>query len=151
MNKKIIALLIASAGVAAMVPMVFAETSAMGAGTTTQHFTTPPTYVTPAATLTKIACVGTAVNARETAIDAGYGTYSQAMIAAFAARATALQQAYTATSTAAVRTATNAAWSAYGAATKSAASAWSATRTSAWNQFYTATKACRAPSSVTNG
>ncbi len=151
MNKKIIALSLAVIGIAAIAPMVFAQTTTVsGVGAPTQQ--TMPPVKAPATTQAKIACVGTAVNARESAIDAGYNTYSAAMNAAYSARATALSAAYAnATSSREVAVATRAAWAAYTSAAQSASTAWSTTRDGAWNTFYVAVAACKAPSSVTNG
>ncbi len=101
------------------------------------------TVVTPAS---KIACVGAAVSARETAIDAGLTAYTQAVATAYSARATALTQAYaTATSTQAVKVGVKSAWSAFNSSFKSAGSTWRTAKSGAWSAFSSAVKACKAP------
>jgi len=102
-----------------------------------------------------ISCVGTAVNARESAIDTGISNYTQAVQAAYSTRATALQQAYTTASSGDIsltqgRSNVKAAWSAFNTAIKTAVKTWKTTRLSAWSQFRTAVKTCKAPSSITD-
>ncbi len=93
----------------------------------------------------KVACVGSAVSAREASIDSAINTFSTAQNAAYSARATALQSAYTQTSMSAVHTAVKTAWSSFSSSIKSARTAWSSARMSAWSHYRTAAAACKAP------
>jgi type IV secretory pathway TrbL component len=99
---------------------------------------------------TTIACVGTAVNAREQAIGAAATKYTTAANASYSARATALAQAYTLTTKDAVRSAVKAAWSSFNSSMKSARGEWKTSRKTAWDAFRTAQKACKAPSSLSD-
>jgi len=71
-----------------------------------------------------IACVGTAVNARETAIGTAITTHTQAINAAYTARAAALQQAYTGTTQIQVKASIKTAWASFRTAKTSANAAW---------------------------
>ncbi|MGH7175688.1 MAG: hypothetical protein ACREGR_05015, partial [Minisyncoccia bacterium] len=110
--------------------------------------TTPSTNIEAT---TKIACVGSAVNIREQAIDSAITTYTGALTAAYSARATALQQAYTNTTLAATRVAVRAAWSTFSASAKSGRKSWQTARNTAWNTYRTAAVACRAPVGTGDG
>ncbi len=101
-------------------------------------------------TTTKIACVGAAVNARETALSTAASAQAQAMTAAYGARATALQAAYANTTTAAVKAAVKSAWSGFNTSMKSARTAWQTARNGAWKTFRTAVAACKAPVGVSD-
>lgn len=98
----------------------------------------------------KIACVGAAVATREQSLGVAVNIHAQAVQAAYSARATALAAAYTKTTTAEVKTAVRAAWSLFNSSVKSANSAWRTARNSAWSAFRTSSKACRAPSGVSD-
>lgn len=105
---------------------------------------------TSAVSATTIACVGTAVSARETALDAAIATHESAVQAAYTARASALSAAYQQTTATAVRAAVKAAWSAFSTAMKNAASAWRTSRGTAWTTFRAAAKSCKAPSTISD-
>jgi len=99
----------------------------------------------------KIACVGTAVNTRETTLDAAMATFTGASNAAYTARASALKQAYTATTTRGVSTAVKTAWTTFNSAVKSARKAWQAARDTAWQTYRTSATACKAPAGTGDG
>ena len=97
------------------------------------------------ANATKVACVGSAVGVRESALVSAIGMFTQAENAAYSARATALQSAYGQTAgNGAIKTAIKGAWSAFTTSMKSARSSWQSSRKSAWSAFSTAVKACKA-------
>ena len=99
----------------------------------------------------KVACVGSAVSAREVSIDSAINTFSTAQNAAYSARATALQSAYTQTSMSAVHTGVKTAWSNFSSSIKSARTTWSTASTSAWSQYRTASALCKPPAGVSDG
>ena len=99
----------------------------------------------------KIACVGTAVNAREQSIDAAITAFTGATNAAYAARATALQQAYTNTTLKTANQAVKVAWSAFNASVRSARKAWQTARSTAWSVYGKAATACKAPVGTGDG
>lgn len=135
MNKKLIAISVAAAGILAIVPMVFAQTTA-----------TTSTSVT-----TKIACVGAAVATREASIDTAMTTFTAATNAAYSARATALQQAYANTTLSTVKAAVKTAWSTFSASEKSARKTWQTARNTAWATYRTTAVACKAPAGTGDG
>ncbi len=89
-----------------------------------------------------IACVGAAVNTRETAIDSAVAAHAQAVTAAYTARAAALKEAYTLTNPHDVSKAVKAAWKTFRTSTKSAAKDWRTAQRAAWSTFKTASRAC---------
>ena len=117
--------------------------------------TTPPPAVGTASTtpsaMSKIACVGTAVDAREQSIDTASSAFMTALNSAYSARASALQQAYALTTPKEVRAAVKTAWAAFSKSTKSARMDWKTAQGKAWGTFRTAAKACRAPDGVSDG
>lgn len=120
-------------GLAAVVAIpAFAETG--GASTSTRS-----------SSQINLACVQTAVGAREQAISAAFATFSTAESAALSARAAALQTAWGITESKVRRSAIKAAWSTFKTANKNAFKALRTSRKSAWATFKTASKACRAP------
>ena len=145
MNKKTIVLGAIALSLAIAIP-VFAQTVTAKGGVSA----TAAPSVTATNPTTLIACVGTAVNAREASIDAGVTTYTGAANAAYTARATALQQAYTLTTIPAVKAAVKTAWSTFDSSMKSARSTWATTKANAWTQFGTATNACKGSATVTD-
>src|SRR5262245_3264867 len=66
-----------------------------------------------AASAESIACLGTAVAARESAIGSAWSDFSSAMTSAYAARGSALAGAYAKSNPAEVKTAVKAAWKAF--------------------------------------
>lgn len=111
---------------------------------------TPTNIPTASSVVAKIACVGTAVNAREQSIDAAMTALTGSMNAAYAARATALQQAYGNTTPNAVKAAVKVAWSAFNSSLKSARKTWETARNGPWAQYRTAAATCRAPAGTTD-
>jgi Domain of unknown function (DUF5666) len=102
--------------------------------------------VTAAPTPAQIACIGSAVNARETALDSAMSAYTQAINTAYTGRASALQAAYGLTSgNGAIKNAVSAAWKSFASAIKSAHANWQTSKKSDWSTFSTAVKACKAP------
>ncbi len=98
-----------------------------------------------------LACVQTAVDARETTIGTAFNTYSTAMASALSARKAALHTAWGMTDNTARRTARNAAWSTFKTASKAAHRALKASRHSAWATFRTASAACHVPAVEAQG
>jgi hypothetical protein len=121
--------------------MAFADNTTLGT-------VTPNT--TSADMTTKIQCVGTAVAARETALDTAMTAYTGSANSAYSARATALVSAYQQTTAVAVKAAVRTAWTAFTSSMKTARKTWQTARMSAWSTFRTAAKACKAPSSVSD-
>ncbi len=99
----------------------------------------------------KIACVATAVNTREQAIDAAMTAHTAAINAAYTARATALQQAWSQTDPKAIRTSVHNAWKTFRAALQKATSDWRTARKAAWDAFNKAVKQCKVSASATDG
>ena len=102
----------------------------------------PKNEPNPPATPLILACMQTAVDARETAIDTAVSAYTTAINAALAARKTALHNAWGLSDTAARREAIKAAWKAYREARKTAGKALNMARNDAWKKFKTDAKAC---------
>ena len=90
-----------------------------------------------------IACVGTAVAARENALTSAASTETQSVAAAYAARASALNAAYQNTDPTQVKTAVKKAWSAFTSATKGARQTWQRSRENSWKTFRDAAKQCK--------
>ena len=91
------------------------------------------------------ACVQTAVNARETAIQTAFSTFSASMSAALSARGTALSASWGMSDSKARRESRNTAWSSYRKSAKDAAKALKTAKSTAWNTFKSASKACKVP------
>ena len=89
-----------------------------------------------------IACVQTAVDARESAIDTAWGTFTKSMTSAYAARKSALHYAWSLTDAKARKDAIRGAWKAFKKATKAARKQWMSDRKAAWEVFKTAKKSC---------
>ena len=101
--------------------------------------TPPPPTPSPQINL---ACIQTAVDAREQSIGAAFSAFSTTESAALTARASALHTAWAITDATARRAARSAAWSTYTTANRSAFSTLRAARKAAWSAFATASKAC---------
>ncbi len=111
-----------------------------------------PVFAATAPSATQIACVGSAVNVRETALSAGISAYSQPISAAYSARAVALKAAYSQPAgNGVIKGAVQTAWQNFRTATKAAGSTWRSARNSAWSQFKTSAKACKAPGVSNDG
>ncbi len=93
-----------------------------------------------------IACVGKAVEARETAVSTAFDTYSSTIKTALQTRAQALKQAWSLTTTKEIQTAVKAAWKTAFEARLKAKSEHKKAVNSAWAQFNTARKTCKATS-----
>lgn len=103
----------------------------------------------PVATL-DLACVASAVDKRDTAVDNAWNTYSAAISSALTTRRDALKAAWVLTDVTARRTAVKAAWTSYSAAHRTAWNTWTAARRAAWKQFATDRKACGVKTSTTD-
>lgn len=88
------------------------------------------------------ACVGAAVDVRETAIIAGFTTYNTSALSALNTRKTALAAAWKLTTNEEVRKAVKAAMSAYKKSLKEARKVFKDARKSAWDSYKTSAKAC---------
>src|SRR4051812_4671291 len=97
-----------------------AVTVALFAATAVPALAQTTTATSTANATAKIACVGTAVNAREQALGKAMTSYTAALNAAYMARASALQQAYTQTTLKGVMTAVKAAWTTFNTSSKAA-------------------------------
>ncbi len=140
MNTKIIISVLSIAAVSVFAFGALADTTA------SPSVSPSPTQTTVA----KIACVGTAVNTRESAIDSALNAYTASVNSAYTARANALKDAYTKTTLADVKSAIKKAWADFSNAVKSARKAWQSARLSAWKTFKTSAKICKAPSSISS-
>ena len=100
-------------------------------------------HVTPVKKTVDLTCMVNGVDARETALQSAYTTFSSAQSAALLARASALHTAWGNTDAKARRTALRAAWQTYRTAHRAAVSAHRTAHTSAWSAFRTAAKACK--------
>ena len=99
---------------------------------------TPPT---PA----QVACVGSAVNTRETALGTAISALTSSVNSAYTARAAALKQAYALTTgNSAIKKAVSGAWSVFSKTLKTARRAWKDSRNAAWTQYGQAVQACKA-------
>lgn len=129
MIKKIFTIILAVAGLALALPALAA--------------TTP--------SVTQVACVGSAVSVRESALDGGIAAFTQAENSAYTARASALQVAYSLTPGGnAIKNAIKAAWTTFTSSIKTARKTWQITRNSAWSTFRASVKACKAPAVATD-
>jgi hypothetical protein len=100
---------------------------------------------------TQIACIGAAVNARETAVDAAMAAYTASVNSAYSARATALQSAYQLTTLTTVQAADKAAWTSFNTSVKTARSTWLVARNTAWATYVKVGTACKAVSGTGDG
>lgn len=89
-----------------------------------------------------IACMATAVAARESAMQTAMATYSAAITTAFTARASGLAAAWLLAGKTARDAAIKAAWKTFGTAKNTAANAFRSSKKNAWNTFGIAQKAC---------
>jgi hypothetical protein len=103
--------------------------------------TTPPVAHHPMVNAT---CIGAAVSARESALDAGISTYTSAISADYVNRASGLQSDYALASTTQIRTAVKSTWSTFDTTGVTARTTWKTTQKNAWTAFSTAAKACGA-------
>jgi hypothetical protein len=104
---------------------------------------TMTTTPTTGPSATTIACVGTAVTARETMIGTAFATFSSAQSAALAARLGALKAAWAMTTSKEIKPAVGTAWQNYRTAHRAAVKAHSQSVNTAWKQFRVAAKACK--------
>ena len=110
-----------------------------------------PAMAAKAPSAIQIACVASAVNAREVALDSAISTYTQAVNSTYTTRAAALQQAYSQTAgQGVIKTAVKTAWTNFTSALKSARKGWQTSRKSSWATFKSAVKTCKAPSVATD-
>ena len=131
MNKKAFAAIIA---VTLLAPSAFAfaassSTSPVG----TKHATMD------------LACVQTAVDAREGSIGDAFTAFSSAESAALSARKSSLHDAWGMTTSATRKSARTKAWSDYKTANKAAYTALRTAKKTAWSTFTTASASCKVP------
>lgn len=99
--------------------------------------------ISPTPTLpTNIACVKTAVDAREASIGTAWTTYSTAMTTALSARRTALATAWGTADAKTRRSLRADAWKAYRESSRSAHTTLKTARKTAWDAYKTASRAC---------
>ena len=89
------------------------------------------------------ACMGAAVDVRETAIIAGFTAYNTSALSALNTRKTALAAAWKLTSNEEVKKAVKTAVSTYKKSLKDARKVFKKARKSAWETFKTSAKACK--------
>ncbi len=112
--------------------------------------TLPQRVATNDSIATQIACVKTAVSARETAIDAAVVTHASAVQSAYTTRATELAGAYSNTTAKTLQAGVKVSWADFNKSVKSAATAWKTSRNAIWSTFRASAKACKAPITVTD-
>ena len=98
----------------------------------------------PSSKTVDIACVKTAMDARETALMAGWATFNTSITSAYTMRKAALDAAWVMTDANARKTAIKAAWDAFKKSKQAAAKQWRTDQKAAWLAFRTATKTCKA-------
>lgn len=89
-----------------------------------------------------VACIQSAVDTREDALESAFTAFTTAENTALAARKTALHDAWGTTDATARRTARNKAWSDFRVANRKAFETLRNGRKTAWSTFTTASKAC---------
>lgn len=97
----------------------------------------------PSTKVENIACVKTAVDKRETAVQTAFDTFSASAKSALQARKSELLTAWDIVDRIQRRTAINSAWNKFRTAQKEAKKVFNQSRLSAWNQFTTDRKACK--------
>ncbi len=97
------------------------------------------------------ACMATAVDKRDSAIEVVVDTYASTVKMALETRKTALKAAWGMSDVKARRQAINEAWNAYKKSVKSARRVFKTSRNAAWSQFRTDAKVCHGSSSEDNG
>lgn len=90
-----------------------------------------------------IACVQTAVKAREASIGSAFTTFSTSISSALTTRASALETAWGTSDAKTRRTLRNEAWTNYKRANQSAKATFKTSKKSAWDTFKKASKACK--------
>lgn len=101
-------------------------------------------------TADKIACVKTAVVARESAFEVAVSAHTQAVRDAYATRANELDGAYSNSNVKAVQAGVKVSWADFNKSIKSATAKWKTSRNAAWSAFRTAVKVCKSPSGVSD-
>ena len=115
-----------------------------------QNISSPTVVSTKTSTADKIACVRTAITARESAIEAAVSIHAQAIHDAYATRAIELDGAYSNTNVKAVQAGVKVSWADFNKSVKSASAKWKTNRNTAWSTYRTAVKVCKAPSGVSD-
>ncbi len=110
----------------------------------------PIVITAKSSTADKIACVRTAVAARESTIASAVAVQTQAVHDAYATRALELDGAYSNSNVKAVQAGVKVSWADFNKSIKSATAKWRASRNTAWSTFRTATKTCKSPAGVTD-
>jgi hypothetical protein len=107
------------------------------------HQGPPIATSTPVHPVVNMTCIGAAVAARETSIDADVSTYTGSVTSAYTTRASSLAAAYALTTgNDAIRNAVKAAWMAFQNSMQTARMAWRKSQMVAWSTFATAVRAC---------
>ena len=130
MYKKLATIMITASLALASIP-----TTALQAETTSKAAKGKPTKE-------QIACVGSAVSKRDTALKTAFDSFSSTTSAAYSARLNALSTAWTNEDTKSRRTALSTAWKAWREASTKARRDFRAARTKAWAQFTIDRKSC---------
>ncbi|HSX24931.1 MAG TPA: hypothetical protein VLG69_03120 [Candidatus Andersenbacteria bacterium] len=97
------------------------------------------------------ACVGTAIDKRETALGGGVSTFGSAVNSAYQTRQSALKDAWSKSTVKDRREAVQAAWKAFNQSVRSARTAWKATQKTAWQSFRSDVKSCGVTSDADTG
>jgi len=117
----------------------------IGLTATTAYAKSAAATAVPKSKNVSIACVGTAVDARENALGVGITAYNKATATAYSTRAAMLHQAYLGSDLAQLRVAVKNSWTNFKLAKKETSKNWKLAKTAAWNKFKTDVKACKAP------
>jgi len=99
----------------------------------------------------QIACIGVAVNTRETTVGTALAAYTTSLNNAYTTRASALQLAYQLTTLKEVQNTVKTTWANFNKSIKLARTTWQSVRSSAWRQYVAAANACKAPSGTGDG
>ena len=130
------------------VSAAFAETNTQGGGAGIHQdmrhgTTTTPWHPHATSTAINVACIQSAVDARETAIGTAFDTMQSVVKAALATRKSSLHDAWGLTDRTARRAAIKTAWAKWSTDNKAAQAALKASRKTAWSTFQSAAKACK--------
>lgn len=144
MIKKIVGIFVIIAGLMVVIPVLAEDTNINDSPSLTTS------SAVTATTSEKIACVKTAVAAREASLATAMTAYNNAVSAAYSTRANELSGAYSNTTIKTLRTGVKTSWNDFRKSIKSANKTWTANRNTAWFTFKTAVKVCKAPSSISD-
>lgn len=105
----------------------------------------------PGSVTVDLACIQTAVAAREQSIMTAWGAFNTSMTSAYTTRKSALNTAWGTIDAAARKTAVKSAWDAFRSSKKSAGTQWRTSQKGAWKTFRTASRACKGGASADAG